>query len=126
MRGPQDKGDKQRRFKEHYPAKGVIPHPSPSVALGRSIFYRSRVKSPDERLHVLISGENNLKIGKRVSKGKWNGMPIYTLTLEERATCSSDCHHWRTCCATCGACWASNKTVNFVEHSYLGVGRRGL
>jgi hypothetical protein len=25
------------------------------------------------------------------------GMPIYTLTLEERATCPTSCGHWRSC-----------------------------
>lgn len=97
MRGPKDKGDRQRRFKEHYAANGVKPMNSHAIAIGRSIFYKKRVAAPDDRLHVLVSGYNNLKIGAVVDLGAWKGFPIYTLTLEERATCSVDCHHYRTC-----------------------------
>ena len=32
-----------------------------------------------------------------VTKGAWTGMPIYSLTLEERATCPQSCHHWSSC-----------------------------
>ncbi len=44
----------------------------------------------------LKSGYNNAKIGKVVTKGKWAGMPIYTLTLEERKTCGP-CGHKLDC-----------------------------
>lgn len=44
----------------------------------------------------LKSGYNNTKIGKRITKGRWAGMPIYTLTLTERATCGP-CAHKHTC-----------------------------
>ena len=30
-------------------------------------------------------------------KGRWIGFPVYSLTLEERATCPTSCHHWRSC-----------------------------
>lgn len=40
----------------------------------------------------LKSGYNNTKIGKTITKGRWAGMPIYTLTLEERATCGPCAH----------------------------------
>jgi len=46
---------------------------------------------------VLKSGEHNRKIGKMATKGRWKGMPIYTLTLEERATCPRSCLEWLTC-----------------------------
>lgn len=46
---------------------------------------------------VLKSGHNSAKIGKIVTKGRWVGMPIYMLTLEERATCPATCRHWSTC-----------------------------
>ena len=44
----------------------------------------------------LKSGFNNSKIGKTITKGRWKGMPIYTLTLEERATCGP-CNHKLDC-----------------------------
>lgn len=46
---------------------------------------------------ILKSGVHASKIGGEVIKGKWRGMPIYTLTLEERATCPTSCGHWRSC-----------------------------
>lgn len=46
---------------------------------------------------LLVSGANNDKVGKAVVKGQWAGMPIYTLTLEERATCPRSCNTWREC-----------------------------
>ena len=45
----------------------------------------------------LKSGENSAKIGGLIVKGRWRGFPVYTLTLEERATCPRTCHHWRSC-----------------------------
>lgn len=58
---------------------------------------------PSRRFHpaavdrLLISGINSRKIGKRVTKGKWKGFPIYTLTLVERETCPRTCKAWLTC-----------------------------
>ncbi len=46
---------------------------------------------------VLKSGEHSRKIGGSVAKGPWRGFPLYTLTLQERATCSAACHHFHTC-----------------------------
>jgi hypothetical protein len=46
---------------------------------------------------VLKRGANNPKIGGESLKGKWKGLPIFTLTLEERTTCPVSCHHWRSC-----------------------------
>ncbi len=54
--------------------------------------------TPVERSQrVLISGHNNAKIGNTIERGPWVGMPIYTLTLEERATCPRTCELWRAC-----------------------------
>lgn len=46
---------------------------------------------------LLVSGENSRKIGGKITKGRLAGQPIYTLTLEERATCPTSCQHWRSC-----------------------------
>jgi hypothetical protein len=46
---------------------------------------------------VLKSGTGNWKIGGEILYGDWKGFPIYTLTLEERATCPRTCRHWRSC-----------------------------
>ena len=68
----------------------------PAVIEGRTLF-PSRVIDADDAPRVLVSGHNNAKIGRVVEKGPWAGMPIYTLTLEERATCPRTCENWRTC-----------------------------
>lgn len=47
--------------------------------------------------NVLKPGGNQRKIGSRVRKGPWRKMPIYCLTLEERATCPRTCRQWATC-----------------------------
>ena len=39
----------------------------------------------------------NKKLGNKVTIGKFKGFPIYTLTLEERKTCPSDCGHYKKC-----------------------------
>lgn len=69
----------------------------PAFAAGRSIFHRSGVKPPADLRNVLVSGHSNAKIGRDVRKGPLRGYWIYTLSLEERATCPRICHHWETC-----------------------------
>lgn len=68
----------------------------PAVTEGRTLF-PSRVVQPSESPRLLVSGENQRKIGKKVTKGRWKGFPLYTLTLEERATCPRSCSEWATC-----------------------------
>lgn len=68
------------------------------LELGRSLFYAKGIRKPTEVKRVLVSGHSNVKIGRDVRKGKlFRGYWIYTLTLEERATCPRTCHHWDTC-----------------------------
>lgn len=69
----------------------------PWVVDGRSKFWRGGVRDPASAPHVLVSGHSNVKIGRDVRKGWLRGYWIYTLTLEERATCPRTCHHWATC-----------------------------
>jgi hypothetical protein len=73
----------------------AIDHPA--IVEGRTV-YPSTVVSPKGHRHaVLKSGSNSAKIGRQIQKGKWKGFEVYTLTLEERATCPRSCHHWRSC-----------------------------
>jgi hypothetical protein len=73
-----------------------LPADHPSVLFGRTIF-PSRVEHPEDRPRLLIDGKNSRKIGNKVMKGHLRGCPIFTLTLEERATCPRTCEQWRTC-----------------------------
>ena len=58
---------------------------------------QQRAKKPEDVIRVLKSGKESRKIGDRIIKGKWKGMPIFTLTLEERATCPRSCQEWLSC-----------------------------
>ena len=63
---------------------------------GRTIF-PSTVEGVGPHDDVLVSGKSNAKIGGLVVKGPWAGFPIFTLTLEERATCPTTCELWSSC-----------------------------
>lgn len=68
----------------------------PALRNGSTIF--GQLVIPAARAERLLkSGEHNRKIGARAVKGRWRDMPIYTLTLEERATCPASCLEWATC-----------------------------
>jgi hypothetical protein len=86
-----------RRFAPHIPnpstVTGLKPD-HPAVVEGRPLFPTTPV---EESPRLLVSGHNNRKIGKEVLKGRWKGMPIYTLTLAERSTCPSSCDFWQRC-----------------------------
>lgn len=69
---------------------------APFVEQGRTKF-PSRVFRPDRVTALLVSGHSNVKIGRDVRKGKLRGYWIYTLSLEERATCPRTCTHWQNC-----------------------------
>lgn len=66
----------------------------PAIAEKRTI-YPHRVIEPDG--NVLKSGDNQRKLGAVILKGKWKGFPVFSLTLEERATCPTTCAVWAAC-----------------------------
>lgn len=92
--------DRQRRFEE-------LPQPDPEdvqalaedhpAVLQRLPLFEASVVSIADSPRIFVSGENNRKIGRVVTKGAWKGMPIYTLTLSERATCPTACHMYLSC-----------------------------
>lgn len=91
-------GGTQRRF-DAVDARGSrfrMPDSHPALAEGRTLF-RGRVYDAAAVPRLLVSGVNSGKIGKVVTKGRWRGFPIFTLTLEERKTCPRSCTEWRTC-----------------------------
>lgn len=74
---------------------------NPSLAKGRTIFLKSvkAVDSKDVRV-MLQSASTNRKLGngkKTILKGRWAGMDLYQLVLEERATCPRSCQQWSNC-----------------------------
>lgn len=89
-----------RRFTDHNDAGAPYRLDPTHIAarLGTSLFREGRLQSARFAGEPLLkSGHNSRKIGKTVVKGKWSGYPVYTLTLEERATCPRSCHHWLDC-----------------------------
>jgi hypothetical protein len=68
----------------------------PFVEQGRTKFTKS-VKPVSAMKTLLVSGHSNVKIGRDVRRGHFRGYWIYTLSLEERKTCPSSCHHWSDC-----------------------------
>lgn len=91
------------RFKpyEHGPthcdrAAASLPSTHDAVVGARTLF-PTRVFSAAASDHVLVAGHNNAKIGDFVVKGPWAGLNIFTLTLEERATCPASCDLFKAC-----------------------------
>ena len=71
-----------------------------AIANAKTVF-GNRVKQASRetmgKTELLIKRSTNVKLGKTITKGKFAGFPIYTLTLEERATCPRSCAHWADC-----------------------------
>lgn len=80
--------------------------------------FLSRVLPVAAMKNILVSGHSNVKIGRDVRKGKLKGYWIYTLSLEERATCPRSCHHWRSCF---GNAMPFGKRVDHMDPSFLPV-----
>lgn len=88
-----------RRFQTHKPPLvGIkaLAADHPAALAGRTL-YEARRQWAGFEGRVLKDGHNSRKIGRFVTKGRWRGMPIFTLTLEERATCPRSCDHWLDC-----------------------------
>lgn len=75
-------------------------HPA-LIGVGHTLFLRS-VKPPESVKRLLQPSSSNSKLsggGTKgyVTKGKWKGKPMYSLTLQERRTCPSSCQQWKNC-----------------------------
>ena len=68
-----------------------------SAVVNAHTMYRKNVHNIATYKHKVLKPSTNKKLGKRVTKGRYAGFPMYTLTLEERATCPSACEHWADC-----------------------------
>lgn len=77
--------------------RGVVLSVFDQAARGGRSLFPSRVFDPGEVQRVLKTGHQSRKIGKTVAKGPRKGWPIFTLTLEERATCPRSCTEWLSC-----------------------------
>jgi hypothetical protein len=71
----------------------------PALKNKRTIFLKS-IQAPQKASSILKSAKTNAKLGNRKSKimrGRWRGMELYQLLLEERATCPKTCQQWSSC-----------------------------
>lgn len=90
-------GGAQKRHVHAKSGRGIrLRQDHDAVIEGRTLF-PSTVVPASQSPRLLVEGKNQRKIGNMVVKGRWAGMPIYTLTLEERATCPRSCLEWSTC-----------------------------
>jgi hypothetical protein len=71
-----------------------------AVMNGRTLFQATLKDTSVDALgksERVIKESTNVKLGKRVTKGKLKGFKILTVTLEERKTCPRSCAHWANC-----------------------------
>lgn len=79
--------------------KELQPNHPALLGKGTTIFLK-QVKSSSDVKRLLQPASGNQKLGNghtAITKGKWKGMPMYSLSLEERKTCPSTCNQWRNC-----------------------------
>lgn len=74
----------------------TIDKSHPAYINGTTVFQR-RIYTVTRNTTLLKSGDNQRKLGKVVTKGKWKGFPIYSLTLVERETCPRSCDLFLNC-----------------------------
>lgn len=87
-----------RRFTDHKKVgKPMVLAEDHHAVVNKRTLFIGRVIEAKQDARILKSGKHSRKIGSHVTKGPWRGMPIYTLTLEERDTCPTYCEHWRDC-----------------------------
>lgn len=84
------------RFAFKVAAKPLILSPGHRALIEDRTMFPSRVRSARDCDRILIPGEMNSKIGG-VWSYYWPGVRIFSLSLEERATCPRTCLQWRSC-----------------------------
>lgn len=71
----------------------------PALIEGRPL--HNKLRNPEANATpILKSVASNSKLGKglgTITKGRWKGFPLFSLTLAERTTCPKDCLRWAEC-----------------------------
>lgn len=90
--------ESKRRFETrgHRDKLRTLPADHPAM-VGMRTLYPNTVRSANPNENVLKSGVNSTKLGSRIAKGPWAGAAIYSLKLEERATCPASCQQLGNC-----------------------------
>lgn len=89
---------KSIRLNLHFRKKrgGITLSDLHDAAISARTLFPTRRRNP-RHSGALKTASWQRKIGGVVKKGHWRGMPIYALTLEERATCPRSCQQWHSC-----------------------------
>lgn len=90
-------GPQHRRVSVPPRRAGFVLDAADAAAVEGRTRFPSTVTHPSQSPRLLISGMNSRKVGRIVAKGRMRGFPIFTLTLEERATCPRTCAEWLSC-----------------------------
>ena len=110
----------RRRFAQRGARPGVrVAADHPAVVNGTPLF-PTQVRSASAGEWVLKRGEHSKKYGSHFSVGDWRGLPIYSLTLPERATCPRTCKVWDVCYGN-GMPFATRFQVDSVLYAKLTV-----
>lgn len=83
------KPEKRKQFTELKPDSLAIRK--------RDTLFPNTVVEARDSPRLLVDGGQSVKLGAKVTKGKWKGLAIYGLTLTERRTCPATCAEWFTC-----------------------------
>lgn len=78
----------------------MILKPTTAAAIEGRTIHPKRRRAPDSIARILQPVSSNAKLGKgraTITRGAWRGFPLFSLTLEERATCPRSCPQWLSC-----------------------------
>ncbi len=90
-------GGPQHRMRKVKGGIARILKPDHPAIVDRTALFRKGIEHASTSPRLLVDGENQRKVGKRITKGAWKGTRIFTLTLVERATCPTSCQQWLSC-----------------------------
>ena len=107
----------RRRYKDNAISDGVTRARVSADAVGTLFPKTVKQWRFGNKERIFKDGAWNAKIGGNVSVGDLKGAYIYTLSLEERATCPRSCNHWTTCYGN-----AMHRAVRWEYDAYLRMG----
>ncbi len=85
------------RTKKIRPRTRTSKIPREAVAQSRTAYPKRVTTDMSTSLPALKHGGSNRKLGGVVTRGRLKGYQIYSLTLQERATCPKSCERWEDC-----------------------------
>jgi hypothetical protein len=77
----------------------ILDSQHPASLKGRTVYLKS-IKDPDDVKRLIQPASTNSKLKGTngvITKGWLKGLPMYSLTLEERKTCPKSCEQWNSC-----------------------------